>query len=163
MVSCGYSFVKTARSINEMLPIRGPPARDRRRSGDCSQVLFATNTCTALPLHCASGTSCVRCSAVLREFSRMGKEKFVQIREIRGPKSAEWADAKMWVITADANLTGAPLGVKSACGAMAESADATDLKSVGGDTVWVRPPLALLELLIPAGTRPGAPVRRLRK
>ena len=27
-------------------------------------------------------------------------------------------------------------------GAMAESADATDLKSVGGDTVRVRPPLA---------------------
>jgi len=31
----------------------------------------------------------------------MGKEKFVQIREIRGPKSAEWAAAKMWVITTD--------------------------------------------------------------
>jgi len=31
----------------------------------------------------------------------MDKEKFVQIREIRGPKSAEWADAKMWVITTD--------------------------------------------------------------
>jgi len=29
----------------------------------------------------------------------MGKEKFVQIHEIRGPKSAEWADAKMRVIT----------------------------------------------------------------
>ena len=29
-------------------------------------------------------------------------------------------------------------------GAMAESADATDLKSVDGDIVWVRPPLALL-------------------
>ena len=27
---------------------------------------------------------------------------------------------------------------------MAESADATDLKSVDGDIVWVRPPLALL-------------------
>ena len=27
-------------------------------------------------------------------------------------------------------------------GAMAESADATDLKSVGGDTMRVRPPLA---------------------
>ncbi len=26
---------------------------------------------------------------------------------------------------------------------MAESADATDLKSVDGDIVWVRPPLAL--------------------
>ena len=28
---------------------------------------------------------------------------------------------------------------------MAESADATDLKSVDGDIVWVRPPLALLK------------------
>ena len=28
-------------------------------------------------------------------------------------------------------------------GAMAELADATDLKSVGRDTLWVRPPLAL--------------------
>ena len=27
-------------------------------------------------------------------------------------------------------------------GAMAESADAVDLKSTGGDTMWVRPPLA---------------------
>ena len=27
-------------------------------------------------------------------------------------------------------------------GAMAESADAVDLKSTGGDIMWVRPPLA---------------------
>jgi len=41
----------------------------------------------------------------------MGKEKFVQIREIRGPKSAEWADAKMWVITRIFSLTNAPIGL----------------------------------------------------
>ena len=35
-------------------------------------------------------------------------------------------------------------GESSSSGAMAESADATDLKSVGGDTVRVRPPLAPL-------------------
>lgn len=33
-------------------------------------------------------------------------------------------------------------------GAMAESADAVDLKSTGGDIMWVRPPLAPSTLLL---------------
>ena len=40
-------------------------------------------------------------------------------------------------------------------GAMAESADATDLKSVGGNTVRVRPPLApLFHTVIASGIQP---------
>jgi hypothetical protein len=41
-------------------------------------------------------------------------------------------------------------------GAMAESADATDLKSVGGDTVRVRPPLAPSHLSLRATERSEA-------
>ena len=40
---------------------------------------------------------------------------------------------------------------------MAESADATDLKSVGGDTVRVRPPLAPLPQYVIASLREATP------